>query len=222
MSRIQYTVSEGIVVLTKKFSNHVCFVMELIVGLGNPGKEYENTRHNVAWIILRALIEKANLPSPHESAQFSGEVSVGNLHGHEVRILFPTTFMNNSGSAVKKALECEPTAKLIVIHDEIDLPFGSLRIVEGRGAGGHNGVKSIMESIDSSDFIRIRVGIARTNIFGMVKRPKGEALSNFVLGEFSKKEKEGLGALETRVMRAIELMYTKGVKVAMNEVNTNS
>lgn len=194
--------------------------MELIVALGNPGKEYEDTRHNVAWIIMNGIVKGACLPEPHTSATFSGYVSVGNLHGKEVRILFPTTFMNNSGSAVKKAIDCEPSAKLIVIHDEVDLPFGTVRIAEGRGAGGHNGVKSIIESIGTQEFIRIRIGVAHRNIFGMVRRPTGDALSRFVLGAFSRKEQEELPEIGKKVMRAIELIYTKDVKVAMNEVNS--
>ena len=194
--------------------------MELLVALGNPGKEYEHTRHNVAWIVLRELIRAANLPEPHDSAAFSGEVSVGNLHGREVRLLFPTTFMNNSGNAVKKALDCEPLGTLIVIHDEIDLPFGTIRLVQDRGAGGHNGVKSIIESIGSSDFVRIRIGIGKKNIFGIMRRPKGDALSKFVLAEFSKKEKEALKEIGKKVLRAIELMYTKGMQKAMQEINS--
>jgi len=194
--------------------------MELIVALGNPGKEYENTRHNVAWIIMNGIVKGACLPEPHTSATFSGYVSVGNLYSREVRILFPTTFMNNSGSAVKKAIECEPGAKLIVIHDEVDLPFGTVRIAEGRGAGGHNGVRSIIESIGTQEFVRIRIGVAHRNIFGMVRRPTGDALSKFVLGTFSKKEQEELLEIGKKVMRAIELIYTKDVKVAMNEANS--
>jgi PTH1 family peptidyl-tRNA hydrolase len=220
MRRIEYTMNERIAVLTKKSSNNVSLAMELIVALGNPGKEYEHTRHNVAWIVLRALMNGAGLPEPHTSSAFSGEVSVGNLHGKEVRILFPTTFMNNSGSAVKKALECEPLSSLIVIHDEVDLPLGTIRIAEGRGAGGHNGVKSIIESIGSKDFVRIRIGIARKNIFGMRVRPTGDKLSDFVLGEFGTKEKGVLEEVGKKVMRAIELIYSKDVKTAMNEVNS--
>ncbi len=194
--------------------------MELIVALGNPGKEYENTRHNVAWIVMNAIIKGACLPLPHTSSTFSGYVSVGNLHGKEVRILFPTTFMNNSGSAVKKAIDCEPTAKLIVIQDEVDLPFGTIRIAEGRGAGGHNGVKSIIDSIGTQDFIRIRIGVAQRNLFGIVRRPTGDKLSKFVLGAFTKKEQEALPEIEKKVVRAIELIFTRDVKVAMNEVNS--
>jgi peptidyl-tRNA hydrolase, PTH1 family len=193
--------------------------MELIVGLGNPGKEYEHTRHNVAWIILHDIIARACVSEPHESAAFSGNVCVGNLFGKDVRFLFPTTFMNNSGSAVKKALDCEPLSSLIVVHDEVDLPLGTIRISEGRGPGGHNGVKSIIDSIGSKDFVRIRIGIARKNIFGIVKRPTGEKLSDFVLGEFGTKEKVVLEDVGKKVMRAIELIYTKDVKVAMNAVN---
>ncbi len=193
--------------------------MELIVGLGNPGKEYESTRHNVAWIVLRDVMKNACMSEPHESGMFSGNVCVGNLHGKEVRILFPTTFMNNSGSSVKKALDCEPLSSLIVVHDDVDLPFGAVRIAEGRGAGGHNGVKSIIESIGSKNFVRIRIGIAKKNIFGITKRPTGDSLSDFVLGTFGKKEQELLPEVVKKVMRAIELIYTKDVRVAMTIVN---
>lgn len=195
--------------------------MELIVALGNPGEEYAETRHNVAWIILDAIIKNACTSDPHASGMFSGKVCVGNLYGKEVRFLFPTTFMNNSGVAVKKALEYEPLSSLIVIQDEVDLPFGSIRIVEGRGPGGHNGVKSIIEQIGSKDFVRIRIGVARKNIFGIVMRPKGDKLADFVLGEFSKKEKEELPEIGKKVMRAIELMYTKDIKAAMTEINAD-
>lgn len=193
--------------------------MELLVGLGNPGEEYKNTRHNVGWYLLSAFIRDAGFPNPHVSSVFSGEVSMGNMHGKEVRALFPTTFMNNSGSAVKKALDCDTAKHLIVIHDEIDLPFGTVRIAESRGAGGHNGVKSIIESIGSSDFIRIRVGIAKKNIFGIVRRPVGDKLSNFVLGEFTSKEQEQLKEIQKKVARSLELIYAKGVSEAMNECN---
>ncbi len=193
--------------------------MELLVGLGNPGKEYEHTRHNVAWIILRNFITHAGLPTPHTSGVFSGEVSVGNIHGKEVRILFPTVFMNNSGTSVKKALDCDTAEHLIVVHDEVDLPFGTIRIAESRGAGGHNGVKSVIESLGSPDFIRIRIGIARRNIFGIMRRPVGDKLSGFVLGELSSKEHEQLPEIQKKVARALELIYTKGVKEAMQELN---
>lgn len=195
--------------------------MELIVALGNPGQEYEHTRHNVAWIIQSGIIKNACTSEPHPSGMFSGNVCVGNLYGHEVRFLFPTTFMNNSGVAVKKALDCEPLSTLVVVHDEVDLPFGTIRISEGRGAGGHNGVKSIIDHIGSKDFVRIRIGVAKKNIFGIVKRPQGDKLGDFVLQEFSKKEQEQLPEIGKKVLRAIELMYTKGVKLAMTEVNAS-
>lgn len=196
-------------------------VMELIVGLGNPGEEYARTRHNVAWIVLRDIVSRACASEPHASGAFSGDVCVGNLHGKEIRFLFPTTFMNHSGVAVKKALECEPNAQLVVMHDDVDLPFGSIRIAEGRGPGGHNGVKSIIDSIGSPDFVRIRIGIAQKNLFGMVRRPTGDRLSKFVLGEFTKKEQEELPLIGKKVLRALELMYTKDVKAAMTEANAS-
>jgi PTH1 family peptidyl-tRNA hydrolase len=193
--------------------------MELLVGLGNPGDEYKNTRHNIGWIVLYDFIEQAHFPHPHTSSVFSGEVSVGSMNGREVRVLFPTTMMNNSGKAVKKALECDIAEHVIVVHDEVDLPFGTIRIAESRGAGGHNGVKSIIESIGSSDFIRIRIGVAKKNIFGIVRRPVGDKLPDFVLSEFSLKEQKQLPEIQKKVARALELIYTKGVKDAMTTVN---
>jgi len=195
--------------------------MELVVALGNPGEEYAHTRHNVAWIVLEAIIKNACMSEPHASGMFSGNVCVGNLFGREVRFLFPTTFMNNSGVAVKKALACEPHGALIVVHDDVDLPFGTVRIALGRGAGGHNGVTSVIDHLGTKEFVRIRIGVAKKNIFGRVKRPRGDTLGDFVLQEFSKKELEALSEVGKRVLRAIELIYTKGVTPAMNEINSD-
>lgn len=192
--------------------------MWTIVGLGNPGKEYERTRHNIAWIVLRDLINTKNLPSPHESSVLSSHVSEGTLGGQEIRIMLPTTFMNNSGSAVKKGLS-GGLENLIVVHDEVDLPFGTVRVGVGRGAGGHNGVKSVIATFNSSEFIRIRIGVGKKNIFGIMRRPKGDALSDFVLGELTKKEENGLTDITEKVGRAIELTVGNGVAAAMQEIN---
>ncbi len=127
--------------------------------------------------------------------------------------------MNHSGVAVKKALKDSPVTSLIVLHDDVDLPFGAIRISEGRGAGGHNGVQSIIDHIGTKDFARIRIGVARTNIFGIVKRPKGDKLADFVLAPFTKKEMEALPEIGKKVDQALELILTKGVKEAMNRVN---
>jgi len=194
--------------------------MHTIVGLGNPGDEYVHTRHNVGWLVLEALVVKHSFPSLTRSSAYSGMLGEGVLYGTEVGILLPTTFMNNSGVAVKKYIgEHGSLGTLVIVHDDIDLPFGEVRIGFDRGAGGHNGVKSIIDACGSKAFTRIRVGIAQKGFFGGVKRPKGEKLSNYVLGNFKSGELKQLPDIEERVARAIELIVTKGTESAMQDIN---
>jgi PTH1 family peptidyl-tRNA hydrolase len=206
-----------------KKKNQKCgriFPMYTIVGLGNVGEEYAETRHNVGWIVLEHIIEKNGLPSLSKSASFSGLLSEGTLHSERVGILFPTTFMNNSGGPVSKYVkEKGSLEKCIVVHDEIDLPFGEVRIAYDRGAGGHNGVKSIVDSFGSNAFIRIRVGIAQKGFFGGIKRPKGEKLSDYVLGKFKSGEAKQLPEIAHIVDEALKLIITKGHLAAMQVVN---
>lgn len=196
--------------------------MILIVGLGNPGKEYENTRHNIGWSVLEDFIRHGQLPEPHISAQCAGVISEGLYKNHELTVLFPTTYMNNSGSAVRKCLERSKTScdALIVVHDEIDLPLGQVRISYDRGAGGHNGVRSVIETCDSQAFTRIRVGIGKRGLLGIgLRRPKGEALSKFVLGAFTKNETTELRDVSDRVIQIIECVIEKGREAAMQKYN---
>lgn len=195
--------------------------MITIVGLGNPGTEYETTRHNIGWMLLFRLVEVQQLPKPHESKQCAGLLSEGILFQKEVGIVFPTTFMNNSGGAVQKYLTARKSTleDVIVVHDDIDLPFGEVRISYDRGAGGHNGIRSIVDVCGSSKFTRIRVGIAHKSIFGMMKRPTGDALSKFVLGTFTKRELEQVGDIYSRTERALRLLIEKGREAAMQEIN---
>ncbi len=195
--------------------------MVTIVGLGNKGEEYENTRHNIGWLVLHEFMRAQHFPSAISRSAYAGVISEGTVAGREVRVLFPHTFMNHSGSAVKKVLQ-DGTAitDLIIVHDEIDLPLGEVRISVGRGAGGHNGIKSIIDTLGSKDFARVRVGIGEKNIFGILKRPHGEALSNFVLGVFKKREEEKLQEVNEKVHRAILEIIQNGVEKAMNICNS--
>lgn len=194
--------------------------MFTIVGLGNPGVEYETTRHNVGWIVLNEIIKERSLPSLTKSSTYSGLLSEGMFYGNEIGILFPTTFMNNSGAAVSKYVKEKGSLDtLIVVHDEIDLPFGDVRIAYDRGPGGHNGIKSIIDALGSKQFIRIRIGIAQKSFFGRIKRPKGDRLADYVLGNFKSAELKELHEVEKRVERALELTITQGREFAMGEVN---
>ncbi len=195
--------------------------MYIIVGLGNPGKEYEHTRHNVGFMLLQDFIATHNLPQTHISAHCSGLLSEGSLDGVEIAILLPTTFMNNSGSALKKCMARGKSTlnDVIVVHDDIDLPFGQVRISFDRGAGGHNGIRSIIDVCGSSQFTRVRVGIAHTNLFGGVRRPTGDALSKFVLGTFTKSEMGKLSEISKKVRAGLQLIIQKGREAAMQEIN---
>lgn len=161
--------------------------MKLIVGLGNPGKDYSHTRHNVGFMFLDKLQKNnENFPEFTASKKLFGEQSKGKIKRTGVVLLKPDTFMNNSGQAVQAALNfygLKPS-DLIVIHDDKDIPLGETKVHQNRGSAGHNGVKSIVEQLGTQDFLRIRVGIAPA--------AKINDTSDFVLTDFSASEMNNL------------------------------
>jgi PTH1 family peptidyl-tRNA hydrolase len=178
--------------------------MKLVVGLGNPGEEYENTRHNTGRILV-GLIEK-------KWADFS------NL---KVKFITPDTFMNNSGKAVVPLVKNKKDLKdLVVIYDDIDLPIGKMKISFNRSSGGHNGVGSIIKSLKSEEFLRIRIGISPTTPSGKIRKPSGEKdVLKFLLGEFKKSELETIKKLSKKVSEAIECIFTESKDKAMSLYN---
>jgi peptidyl-tRNA hydrolase, PTH1 family len=134
--------------------------IQLVVGLGNPGADYVMTRHNAGWWFVDALA-RAHGGSFGAERKFSGDVCRVSIGGHDLRLLKPTTFMNRSGQSVKalSAYLKVPTEAILVAHDDLDLPFGSVRLKKGGGAGGHNGLKDIIAHL-GEDFVRLRFGIA--------------------------------------------------------------
>lgn len=195
--------------------------MWYIIGLGNPGEQYTNTRHNVGWTVLDKLRDSHHFSSPHESREYSGRVVLGSIEGYDATMLYPATYMNNSGAAVKKLVPAHEFNQLVVVHDDIDLPFGDVKVVVGRGAGGNNGVKSIIEALGTNEFVRVRVGIAPRSIFsGEVKRPKGGGpLERFVLKPFTGAETKKLSDVIDRVTAAIATIIKDGPTAAMNTYN---
>jgi len=191
--------------------------MITIVGLQNPGEEYANTRHNVGERVLRAFQEKYNFPSFVSSGQYAGEISEGVVNGMELRLLLPTTFMNKSGSSVGKAVDTPEN--LIVIHDELALPLGSFKVGYNQGAGSHNGIQSVIDSLGTKAFTRLRIGISPVSFFGNIKPPTGERRATFVLQTFSKKEMSTIEAMLPEVLTALETILTKGREKAMNQFN---
>ncbi|MBP7006973.1 MAG: aminoacyl-tRNA hydrolase [Candidatus Pacebacteria bacterium] len=182
--------------------------MKLVVGLGNPGSEYENTRHNAGRIVVNQVAKKLedtkNLPA-----------------GRQVKFLTPDTFMNNSGKDVVKFVKSKKDLKdLVVIYDDIDLPLGKIKISFNRSSGGHNGLASIIKHVKSEEFLRIRIGITPSTPTGKTKKPKGEkAVLNFLLGEFKKPELEIIKKISKKVSEAIEMFYSEGMDKTMSLYN---
>lgn len=159
--------------------------MWLIVGLGNPGSEYANTRHNIGFMAVDAIAYAAGIG--HQQSKFQSEMRSGDAAGERLILLKPQTYMNLSGRAVQAAMAFFkiPPARIIVMHDELDLPLGKIRIKKGGGAGGHNGLKSIDEAI-GSDYWRVRIGIGHP---GTPERVHSHVLSGFDLKEVPLVEK---------------------------------
>lgn len=153
--------------------------MIFIVGLGNPGKTYERTRHNAGFLALDTFAKKQGFPPFKLSSKSKAFVSESILGSAKVVLVKPQTFMNKSGASVKSLLK--QGGELIVVHDDIDLPLGTVKVSKGRGSAGHKGVESIIEALGSKDFTRIRIGIQPLT-------GKPEDVEDFVLQKFSQKE----------------------------------
>ncbi|KJF17716.1 aminoacyl-tRNA hydrolase [Acidithrix ferrooxidans] len=189
--------------------------VKLVLGLGNPGRQFENTRHNFGAIVLDRAVKDRGLkliPSLRSHSLLAEDRDGLDV----VAFAFPQTFMNNSGNALaglSKRYKLKETSDLIVIHDELDLPPGSIKVKRGGGVAGHNGLKSIVAQLGSSDFVRIRVGIGR---------PIGtQPVRDYVLTQLKPSDLAGYeGAFELGVA-ALQNVLGKGVDAAMNEINRN-
>ena len=190
----------------------------LIIGLGNVGTEYEFTRHNIAWLVIDQLFF---FPQLHWKKKFKGLYALysrkhrtgtgGNTKGI---FLKPHTYMNSSGISVNLCAQFFkiPLENILVIHDEVNLPFGTLAFKGGGGAGGHNGVRSIMEHMGSCDFLRLKMGVGRPE-------PGTTILSDYLLSSCFKEEEPLLGDYLAKAAQAVELYLERGHKVAANTFN---
>ena len=185
--------------------------MFLIVGLGNPGPEYARTRHNLGFMLVDKLAAEAAVNVRRSECQ--SLVGSGLIENQRVKLAKPQTFMNSSGAAVS-CLISKPelaAAKLIVISDDLALPFGSIRLRQRGSAGGHNGLKSIISALGTNEFIRLRIGIQPEHAISDAK--------NFVLNEFTRTEKESLPEILERAAEAMRSMLCDGVARAMSLYN---
>ncbi len=198
--------------------------MYYIVGLGNPGEEYKASRHNVGRIVVGAFVKfatrKGEVSEMKLNKKIKALVAPGEIGGEKFQIIFPETFMNKSGLSVKPLITSKKKAeKLIVIHDDIDLPLGKYKISFGKGSGGHKGVESIIRNVKTKDFIRIRVGVSPATPKGKLKKPKGEKMLDFIIGNFKPNESKVLATISKKIVFALETILKDGLGKAMSEYN---
>jgi PTH1 family peptidyl-tRNA hydrolase len=189
--------------------------VKLIVGLGNPGRRYERTRHNVGWTVLDHLADVWHFDGWRKD--FEAVVADGRVGTERVRLLKPQTYMNLSGQALRPYLgrtEFDPAKDLLIIVDEVALPLGRLRLRASGSPGGHNGLKSIEAALDSQDYARLRVGIRPLD----ERRLEG-ALSDFVLDDFGRDERTAVDALLDKLVSATEEWIAGRVDAAMRLAN---
>ena len=185
--------------------------MYIIVGLGNPGKQYEHTRHNVGFEVIDRLAEKHDiLMTERKHRAFCGK---GLISGQKVMLVKPQTFMNLSGESVKSAVDFYQigTDELIVVYDDVSLSPGQLRIRRSGSAGGHNGIKNIIAQLGTQEFPRVKVGVG--------EKPERMDLADYVLSHFSKGEWEMMEEAFKEAADAVEVMIADGADAAMNRFN---
>ena len=185
--------------------------MRLIVGLGNPGPRYENTRHNAGFMIIDRIARDFNIS--FDKKKFDCVFGRGFIEDVEVVLAKPMAYMNRSGPPIQKLahffrIQCKD---LVVIHDDIDLVFGRLKIKEKGGHGGHNGIRSLTEAFGGGDFVRLRIGVGRS--------VSGDSVTDHVLGRFSEQDAELLARIISGARDAVVTVLCKGTKAGMNLFN---
>lgn len=186
--------------------------MYLIVGLGNPGKQYEATRHNMGFDTLDYLIEEHRVPQG--GVKFNAMYGKAVIGGQKAILMKPLSYMNLSGGPVREManyFKVDPETELIVVYDDIDLEPGQLRIRKQGSAGGHNGIKDIIRQLGTEKFLRVKVGVGA--------KPKGWDLADHVLGRFSSEERKLVDEAIGRAAAAVEKILADGADAAMNEYN---
>jgi PTH1 family peptidyl-tRNA hydrolase len=183
----------------------------VIVGLGNPGHEYEDTRHNVGFRVIDMLAERAG--ARLSDKKFKARVGRARLCGEDCLLMKPETFMNLSGEAVGPAMGFfkVPTTQVIVVHDELDVPLGRLKMKKGGGHGGHNGLRSLKKHLPDDGFVRLRVGIGRPP-------PQWES-ADYVLSKFNRDERASIDSVLDEAADAVQAILTDGVAKAMGRFN---
>lgn len=186
--------------------------MLLIAGLGNPGGKYAGTRHNVGFDVVDALVEKHRIPQ--SGVKFNAMYGKGSINGQKVVVMKPLSYMNLSGAPIQQMaayFKIDPEKDLIVIHDDIDLPPGQIRVRESGSAGGHNGMKDIIRCLGTQSFVRVRIGVGA--------KPKDWDLADYVLSRFDAVDRKLVDEAISEACGAVETIVTDGAEAAMNSYN---
>lgn len=186
----------------------------LVVGLGNPGKEYEATRHNIGFLAVDRLAGEWRAGS--WSSKFGGQVSQAKVGRFRVHLLKPQSYMNLSGGPVQQTAHFfkVEAAHVVVICDDVNLPFGQVRIRQKGGAGGHNGLKSVQQSLGTDEYVRVRLGVGGGT--------PGRDLTGHVLGRFASEESRSVDRILEYCQKAVETMLERGPEIAMSQFNGNA
>ncbi len=188
--------------------------MVLIVGLGNPGRKYQETRHNIGFYVIDEFLKENSFPKFKFAKKFNAEISEGILGGEKILLAKPQTFMNLSGKSVKPLTNFYKITPpgLVVIHDDIDILLGKIRISKGRGAAGHKGVESIIRELRTKNFVRFRIGVCTKT--GKPKNPE-----KFVLQKFNENEEKIVKEKIKKIAEAVEFFLKEGSERTMNKFN---
>jgi peptidyl-tRNA hydrolase, PTH1 family len=196
--------------------------MFLIVGLGNPGQQYENTRHNTGRIVAETFRKKNKFSDWQENKNAQALYSADKVGKEKVELILPENFMNKSGKSVSYIASQQKinAENVIVIYDDLDLSLGKVKISFNKGSGGHKGLESIERSLRTKKFIRLRVGISRALKNGKVKKPQGQKeVVDFILGKFKKAEMEEIKKISKKAVSALEEIIISGLAKAMGDYN---
>ena len=178
--------------------------MKIIVGLGNPGKQYEGTRHNIGFAIIDNLRQEFGFPEFESNKKFNAEISKNHIGQIETLLAKPQTFMNLSGESVQAVLDFYKLSPedIVVIHDDLDIASGKYKVAQDSSSAGHNGVQNIIDKLGTQKFKRIRIGVGEETAEGAIKCRLGA--HDFVLGKFTPEEKEKISAIEKNILEEIK------------------
>ncbi len=210
--------------------------MYIIVGLGNPGEEYKDTRHNVGRMIVESFAKNAERIAEKRDTKkaakqtgfedfsfnkkYNAQISVGEVNGEKVTLILPETFMNKSGKSLETLITSAKKAeKLVVVHDDLDLGIGRGKILFNRGSGGHKGVESIVRTIKTEAFARLKVGVCPTTPTGKLKKPTGDKLLDFIVGPFKPAEMDEIKDVIKQASEALYILVNNGREKAMTGFN---